>query len=207
MGSHTKVQIFPPLAKPYGLSYEEHIRNFWSWQISIPASVHPMSDKKGKMWSKGQSNELLPVIYLSGAAGHTVHRRCKIPGNRGVLIPVMTMIATDREYPKKSVDDLFDIAREDQDKVDSISLTINKDVYNSKDLKKYRTHTSEFDVEFPDDGIFGVKNQEGRSRAVADGYYVLTEPLKPNNQYRIQFDGSIPPIGFKHDIEYILDVV
>jgi hypothetical protein len=189
------------------LSYEEHIRNFWSWQISIPESVHPMFDKSGKKWSKCQLNHSLPVVYLSGAGGNTVRRRCEIPADRGILIPVMTMIATDREYPKANARELFDIAKNDQDSVDRISLTINRKVYNFNDLRKYRTHTSEFDVEFPDDGIFGIKKQEGRSKAVADGYYVLTEPLKSKNEYKIHFDGSIPSAGFEHDIEYILDVV
>jgi hypothetical protein len=204
--SSPKVRIFSPVEKPYGLSYEEHIRNFWNWQISIPASVHPIYDNTGKMWSKCQVNRMLPVIYLSGAGGKTVHRTCKIPADKGVLIPIMTMIATDREYPRLSASELFDIARADQDNVVSISLTINKDVYRFNDLRKFRTHTSEFDVEFPEDGIFGVKD-EGRSKAVADGYYVLTEPLKSENQYKIHFDGSISKPPFKHDIEYILNVV
>jgi hypothetical protein len=167
-----------------------------------------MSDQTGKMWSKCQLNPTLPVIYLSGAGNKNgIHRRCKIPAHKSVLIPVMSMIATDREYPSTNgkTQELFDIARDDQDNVKDISLTINRQKYNSNDLRQFRIHTSDFEVEFPDNGIFGV-TKEGRSKAVADGYYVLTEPLKPDNQYKIHFDGTIPKANFSHDIEYILDV-
>jgi len=198
------VQIFSPEDKPYGLSYEEHIQNFWRWQISIPGrpkSEHPMFDKTGAKWSKRQSHPKLPVIYLSGAGGRKVHRKCTIPPDKSILIPVMTMVATDSEYPN-STKDLDDIAREDQDNVNDLSLNINGKEYTLADLNKFRNHTSNFEVIYPEGGIFGV-SKAGRSKAVADGYYLLTKPLAPD-RYTIRFKGTIPSIKFEEDINYTL---
>jgi hypothetical protein len=198
------VQIFPPADKPYGLTYEEHIKNFWRWQISIPRMPqHPMLDKTGNEWSKCQSNPMLSVVFLSGAGGKKVRRKCRIPAGKSILIPVMTMIATDREYPG-STQVLYDTAKQDQDNVTALSLDINGKKYAFDDLKKFRTATGEFEVEFPKDGIFRVR-KEGRSKAVADGYYLLTEPLKPDT-YTIHYKGAIPSANFHHDIDYTLIV-
>jgi hypothetical protein len=31
-----EVKIFPPDAKPFGLFYKEHAKNYWKWQLSLP---------------------------------------------------------------------------------------------------------------------------------------------------------------------------
>ena len=38
------VNIFPPEGKPYGLSYEQHVKNFWKWIISLPQDKNPWGD-------------------------------------------------------------------------------------------------------------------------------------------------------------------
>ena len=50
------VNIFPPGGKPYGLTYADHIKNFWKWVIKIPANQNPLNDDTGQMCANGQSN-------------------------------------------------------------------------------------------------------------------------------------------------------
>jgi hypothetical protein len=187
-------------------SDEETIKDFWSWQISIPCmpeGEHPMDDQKGDKWSNGQSMEQ-PVIFLSGAGGRNVQRKCTVPAGKRILIPVMTVVATEKEYPGSSVAELADIAKKDQDNVKTLSLTIDGNRYTFEDLKKFRKHTGDFQVKFPKDGIFGVA-KGGSCSAVADGYYVLTEALTPGT-YKIHFEGTIPSIPFGQDVDYTLTV-
>jgi hypothetical protein len=209
--SPASVNIFPPNGKPYGLPIDKHIENFWKWQISMPAEPegeHPISDLTGEKCTKGQSNSSSPVFYLSGAGGKTVNRTCEVPAGKGLLIPVMTVVATEKEYPGSSTANLANIAIEDQDTVMALSLDINGKKYSFDDLKKFRNTTGEFEVIFPKDGIFGV-TEEGPSKAVADGYYLLTEPLSQGN-YTINYKGALgnPVEGtnFQHDISYKLIV-
>lgn len=58
-----------------------------------------------------------------------------------------------------------------------------------EDLKKYRFHTEAFDVMFPNNGLFGI-NIGRPSKAVADGYYVITKPLSPG-EYTIQTKAAV----------------
>ena len=62
-------------------------------------------------------------------------------------------------------------------------------MYNYNDLIKYRTHTDAFNVVFPDNAIYGVI-KGGPSKAVADGFYIITKPLAKGT-YPIHFKSSL----------------
>lgn len=85
--------------------------------------------------------------------------------------------------------------------MDTYYLKIN-DTKVNLDLSKYRIHTKAFDVTFPQDAIFGA--EPGESKVVADGYYVITEPLK-SGTYKINFGRNIPNV-FLFDLTYNLIV-
>ena len=86
-------------------------------------------------------------------------------------------------------------------------LKIGDKEYNYADLRKYRTHTDVFEVAFPDNGIFGVI-EGGVSKAVADGFYIITEPLAKGT-YTVHFKSSLicsdpdcAEPNFAQDIKY-----
>jgi hypothetical protein len=118
------------------------------------------------------------------------------------------MEISDKEAPNRSVEDLHKISKKDQDSVTSLYLKINDKEYSRADLSKYRTHTGVFDVTFPKNAIFGAT--EGISKAVADGYYVITQPLAKGT-YTIQYKSSLICPGtdclqpnFAQDIKYTI---
>ena len=59
------LNIFPPGRKPYGLSYSEHIKNFWKWILAIPAKDNPFNDNTGEKCAIDQSNTNSSVFYLA----------------------------------------------------------------------------------------------------------------------------------------------
>ena len=88
-----------------------------------------------------------------------------------------------------------------------MSLEVDGKKYSYQDLLKYRVHTDDFDVHFADNGIFGVV-EGGPSKVVADGFYILTEPLTEGN-HTVHFSSSLicndPGCGepnFAQDIKY-----
>ena len=172
----SSVGIFAPKSKPYGLSYEEQIENYWQWLISLPADQSPYKDKTGINCAHGQSETNSSVFYLSGGGGGKFSRTCNVPAGKGVLIPVMVVEVSDKEVPGASIEDLRRIAQKDQDSVTSLYLKIGDKEYLTQELKKYRTPTSEFEVVFPKNAIFGAP--QGAGKAVADGHYIITEPLE-----------------------------
>ncbi len=201
------VNIFSPESKPYGLSYAEHEKNFWKWSLAIPVNENPVNDPTGEKCPNGQSNTNSSVFYLSFNNGGKSERTCKVPAGKGLLIPVMQVEKSDKEMPGASVEELDTSAKKDQDSVNSLYLKIGDKEYKYDDLIKYRTHTDVFEVVFPDKGIFGVI-EGGPSKAVADGFYILTEPLTKGN-YSIHFKSSLICLdpgctepNFAQDIKY-----
>jgi hypothetical protein len=200
------VNILPPGSKPYGLSYEEQIKNFWKWVISFPKDKSPWNDETGANCDNGQSGTNSSVFYLSGNGGGKSERTCTVPAGKGLFIPVSPMEASDKEVPNASIEDLHKISKKDQDSVTSLYVKINDTVYNREALSKYRTHTEDFEVAFPKNAIFGAS--EGISKAVADGYYIITEPL-PKGNHTIEYKSSLICPGteclqpnFAQDIKY-----
>jgi hypothetical protein len=121
----------------------------------------------------------------------------------------MQVEVSDKEVPNSSVQDLDNAAKKDQDSVNSLYLKIGDKEYNYNDLNKYRTHTDAFDVVFPDNGIFGVM-KGGVSKVVADGRYIITEPLAKGT-YTIQFKSSLlcqetgcSDPNFAQDVKYTI---
>jgi hypothetical protein len=196
----TSSNIYPPGDKPYGLSYSDHVKNWWIWALGIPAKENPMTDPTGDKCSTGQ-NVSSSVFYLAINDGGVSERTCKVPAGKGLLIPVNQVVITEAEYPGASEQDLAESARADQDGVNSLYIAIDGREYNYEELKKYRINTTEpFTVNFPPDATFGIE-QPGPSKAVADGFYVITEPLTVGSHI-VHFKSGIPAIAFAQDIKY-----
>jgi hypothetical protein len=188
LGSQS-VNLFPPESKPYGLTYAEHIENFWKWLLAIPAKDSPVNDPTGERCATGQSNTNSSVFYLSTNNGGISERTCKVPAGMGLYIPVMQVVWTDKEAPGATIEELHRSAKKDQDSVNSLYLQIGDKEYKYQDLIKYRTSTDAFEVVYPDKGIFGVI-EGGVSTAVADGFHIITEPLTKGN-YFVHFKSSL----------------
>jgi hypothetical protein len=184
------VNIIPPGGKPYGLPYSEHIKNFWKWNLAIPAKDNPINDPTGEKCATGQSNTSSPVFYLAFNNGGFSQRTCKVPAGKALFIPVMQVEESGKEFPKaQTAQDLSKAAKTDQDSVNSLYLKIGDKEYNYQDLLKYRTHTDPFIVNFANNGIFGIL-QGGPTNDVADGFYILTQPLAKGT-YPIHFKSSL----------------
>jgi hypothetical protein len=185
------LNIFPPGGNPYGLSYSEHIKNFWKWILAIPAKDNPYNDNTGEKCALGQSTLNSSVFYLAPNGGGHSERTCKVPVGKGLMIPVMHVEISDLEMPGASAKELSDAAKEDQDRTNSLYLKIDDKEYKYDNLTKYRTHTEPFETTWPDKAIFGIE-KGGNSSVVADGWYIITEPLAKGN-HTIYYKSSLAP--------------
>jgi hypothetical protein len=201
------LNIFPPGSKPYGLPYDKHIENFWKWILSIPAKDNPINDPTGEKCVTGQSNTNSSIFYLAFNNGGVSERSCKVPAGKGLFIPVMQVELSDKDTPGATIEDLKLSAKTDQDSVNSLYLKIGDKEYNFDDLRSYRTDTDGFDVDYADNGIFGIV-EGGPTKAVADGYYIMTDPL-PKGNHTVHYKSSLSCLdpgcaepNFAQDIKY-----
>lgn len=201
------LNIFPPGSKPYGLSFSEHIQNYWEWLLAIPGDVNPVNDPSGDKCTTGQLSVNSSVFYLVSTPGgksfSTADRICKVPAGKGLLIPVTQVEISDKEAPTIKTDEgLVQEAKADQDDVTAMSLKIDDRRYTMDELAKFRTQAGAFDVFFKGPKpLYGV--DEGQSRSAADGHYIITEPLTRGN-HTIQFNNSYDPskLPLAQDVTY-----
>lgn len=203
----SSIDIFPPNSEPYSLPYEDHIKNFWKWVISLPKDNSPWHDDTGERCSRAQSTTNSPVFYLGGNGGGRSKRTCRVPPGKGILIPVLVVEVSEKDFPKspKSVQELRRIAKKDQDSVKDLYLKIDNREYNMQELAKYRKATGDFSVTFPENPIF--KATKGEAKAVADGHYIITRP-PPKGKHTVHYRSSLSCDGtdcleqnFGQDIE------
>jgi hypothetical protein len=203
----TPVNVFPPGSKPFGLTYDKHIENFWKWLLSIPAKDSPINDSTGGKCATGQLNSNSSLFYLAFNNGGVSQRTCEVPAGKGLFIPVMQVELSEKDTPGASIEDLKLSAKTDQDSVNSLYLKIGDKEYNFDDLRPYRTDTEGFDVDYADNGIFGIV-EGGPTKAVADGYYIMTDPL-PKGNHTVLYKSSLSCLdpgcaepNFAQDIKY-----
>jgi hypothetical protein len=69
------------------------------------------------------------------------------------------LLISQSESPMAIIDKLHETAKNDQDSVTSLYLKINNKEFKDEDLRKYRTHTKEIEVVFPDNALFGIPSR------------------------------------------------
>ena len=182
------IGLFKPNENPFGLPYEDHVKNFWKFTCKLPKDKNPAIDNNGQKDEIANQNSNSPVFYLSFSreGDSQVERRCKVPGGKGIFVPTMSVEVSEKEVQDSSADHLKKIAKKDQDSVKDLSVKLDGNEVN--DIHSYRTPTDVFQLEFPQNAIFDVSS--GTCKAVADGFYLITKPLSPGT-HTINFKGSL----------------
>ena len=192
-------------SKPYGMSYGDWTTKFWQWLISIPADRSPVTDQTGERCREEQGD--LPVFFLAFSNSGGAQRTCTISTEKAILVPINVALVSKAEFPAaKNDDDLHRLAEEDESSNPFLFLSIDGKQF--QDLGKYRVHSKAFDVNFPNNPIFG--QQPGTSRAVSDGYWAILEPLPPG-KHDIHFKARLTKpntstIFYSDDLKYTINV-
>jgi len=181
------LDIYPPDANPYGLTYEQHGINYWKWLLSMSAQENPNKDSTGAKCTNGQVSSNSSVFYLTGSGGGVAQRDCEVPAGKGILIMLSSMGASTKEFPNYSSEELRQAAQIDQDNLQTLYLKIDEKSYSKEDLLKYRKATNEFDIVFPENSLFGVS--AGVAKMVTDNTLVITDPIQ--GTHKIDFGGTL----------------
>ncbi len=98
MSIFTRMLGKPDIATiPYSPDSMEGLVARWvQWGASTKHEVNPISDLTGENADQCQPND---VWFLAGCFGGAVHRKCTIPANRKILVPVFNMWFTEHYEP------------------------------------------------------------------------------------------------------------
>ena len=178
-------ETFSTNSKPYGLTYTDWTAKWFQWLLSIPENSNPSNDETGRNCSINQNDP--NVWFLAGTGGGRAERTCTIPAGKAILFPIINVECSYAEFPNlKTESELRACAKSDQDKVTNLEASI--DGMKIQDLNKYRIQSVLFNVTLPTNNILGQK--AGITEAVADGFYILLQPL-PAGNHEIHFSGLL----------------
>jgi len=203
--------VVPAKQKAFEMTYGEWSARWWQFVFGLPQADNPLDDTTGALCGKGQWG---PVIFLVGTTGgDPVVRTCIIPGNKGILIPIITFGGSVPD-DAASVGELSSLVKSVLDMVDLNTLTFTIDGVPVKNLENYRfqspvfTYTGHVPNIYSEFGCAGTAPHcyEGyNDQGVAEGYWILLNPL-PAGQHTIHLHGEIPDWAFTVDVTYHLTV-
>jgi hypothetical protein len=188
---------------------------WWQWLLSIPSSVNPLTDTKGDYCMVGQRG---PIWFLVGSPGASpVSRSCSVPQGTTLFFPVInTATANTPNACGQGPENLT--AKEQQagikpfiDAAQNLKVTVDHQTIKKTLLR--RVLATPFAIALPEDNLFvpgcSTLNPPGQpagvfSPAVADGYYVSLDLLKPgSHEIHIQAQSD----SFTVDVTYNLTIV
>lgn len=159
--------VYPPSTEVAGISIETWLQRFFSRTLSQPASASFRNDGTGELCSV---NQVFPVWFLAGGGGQEqVVRKCTIPANKPVLVPVNTVMVfakTDNDCNQ-----IVEAVRSASLEVRNIWLRLDGALLPA--VETYRTYTK---------SCVPINQLDGTSvgtRAAFGGYTVVLTPLSP----------------------------
>lgn len=185
-----RMGIVEPGQQIFGKSYNELVSQWTNWLIAEPIATNPAFEPDGSFCDRNQRGH---IWFLATTFGGIVDRTCEVPAGKAIFIslggvyvsfspeylgadPVCSSLTGDLEQIRCDVNNDIPLAPD-------ISLKAVIDGVEVKDLFAFRAQSQSggFTLRVPDPSLFtdfGLSPGD-RYPAVADGYFLLLEPLKP----------------------------
>jgi hypothetical protein len=168
----------------------EIVQEYFRWFCSFPKSTSPGLHNDGDRSIAANKSSLKSeeYIFLSPVLSGTFRRNLGvIQRGKKILIPSLSCIASEFERPGSQVPQLYKFADIDHDNIEYRRIEVDGQPLVGDLEGRFRVRTEAFEVEYPENAIFGVR--KGLSKAVADGVYIVWEP--PIGEHEIHFEGKI----------------
>jgi hypothetical protein len=192
-----KPHLFSPyLSKILGAKW-------WQWALEIPEPKNPLIDA-----NPCNVNQHGYFFFLAGTlGGDPAERTCTIPKGKAIFFPVYNYFSTFGPQPPAAgpiinLQEAIKIVRGNVNQATNLKATV--DGVNIKVDSKLRSLTRVFEFTFPADNIYGDPALAAHYKAIADGYWVGLNPLRPGN-HEISFSADGPG-GFRTDVTYHITV-
>lgn len=204
------VKLYDANEKVGGKSLEQWTAAWWQWALQYKKSENPVTDKTGAFAAAGQPEK---VWFLAGNFGGATKRKCVVPADRPILVPVFNYFASQTTKARNEegrtafTKEMLAEAKEVIDRGEGLSLEINGKAVGG--LDKRRVKTGLFDVEAP--GLFDAVHPSfaGKQTGVSDGYWVMLHPL-PEGEHTLRIRAKLKAKAgepaFEMDVSYAITV-
>ncbi len=196
-----EAEFYPPKS-----SLKEHVVKYWKKILETPNDQNPATDPDGS-----RHDVTTNPVYLACSMIGTVTRNLPdISGDKSIFVPVNPVEICERELDAdENENDLKEHAKKDEDSATNVSLIIDEKKYDLKDKGHRIGHVGPFDVMIPEKPLDWL-DPPGKCKAVADGYYVIINPLAPG-PHTIRFVAEVrepykDPVPWQQDVTYKFNV-
>jgi hypothetical protein len=179
--------------RAYGKTYGQWEAQWWQWVSKIPASMNPINSfgdvdctlgQKGSVWFLALPPDERPVV-----------RSCTIPPGKALFFPLLTLLVFDCcGAPSHSVQEKREFVAQvlDEDGPESACGLVStvdgtKTVFATPIV---RSQSPPFFIQLIEDNFFGLPSGESDPDAIADGFWVMLQPLAPGNHV-VHFEGGL----------------
>lgn len=199
--------VYPVDSVICGKTYGEWSAEWWKWAFSIPLESNPLTDTTGEHFAVGQSGDVWFIggIISSQPSPIQVTRTCTIPSGKALFFPIFNGECSRIEGNGETEEELRACANYQMD-----CVTVKEAKVDGKKLKNlddYRVESDLFLFKLPKDNVLGLC--AGSSPSVADGYWIMLEPLS-KGEHEIYIHGIAEfPDGstFETEMTYCLKAV
>jgi hypothetical protein len=178
----------------------EIVQEYFKWFCSFPKSISPGFYNDGDRTIEANKSSLKSdeYIFLNPALAGASHRDIgTVERGKKMFIPSLSFIGSEFESPGADISQLYKFADVDHDSIEYRRIEIDGETLVGDLESRFRVRTEPFEVEYPDDALFGVS--KGISKAVADGVYIVWEP--PVGKHEIHYMGKINLADRKDSID------
>lgn len=195
-------KVFPPHAKPFGLSYGEWSARWWQQALALHSSRHPNDFDGGEVPCRLGTRH---VTFLVGTTGEPATRACSIRRGQSLLVPLINGECSEIEGNGSTEAELRACAAAQADAFRKLHASVDGRAIGG--LHAFRFASPLFRFRSVSDNPFGVPATPpgGLSKSVADGYWIMLHPLSAGI-HRIKFGGAAPAFGFTTVATYTIRV-
>jgi hypothetical protein len=187
-----EVVVEPPGASVAGKTVAEWSAAWWQWAAALAPPGDPFSDTTGHFASLNQSG---PVFFLAGSPSGVNRREFMVPPGTYILVPLLAGEYSQLELGfDKTESQIRQSAQQQADQIDSLHATLDGTTISSTVLFTHREATPDFSfvaVANNQVGIFAVGDS---GIAVADGYFLMLDPLSPGT-HTLNYGGGASAFG------------
>jgi hypothetical protein len=201
--------IVPPDQSFNGQSQAQLANGYWQWAFSFPSATNPLLDTTGADAYLGNEGSF---VYLAGTIGNAAFtRHITVGSGQSLFVPVFPFItwgdisAYGDSYAGLRQDDAETAGIQPNGSAPNTTLFLTLDGHSiplpsgTTSLFDFRqVSPALFNLFIPGDNVFGLTNPPfpypGTVQALADGWYVLLNPLTPGI-HTLEFGGQTTGIG------------
>ena len=174
--TNTAVVVELPDATVAGKTIGEWTTKWWRWGLALAPPGDPFTDLYGQHANVNQSG---PVFFMAGSPGGSRSRQFEVPTNTYLLVPLLVGELSQLELGfDKTAAQIRQAAQQQADQIDSLHATLDGVPIPQTTLFAHREVSPDFDFVAVFNNQLGVP--PGASGiAVADGYFLMLDPLPP----------------------------